>query len=83
MGPSFFSMSYEFKELFDYCKIDNPLKFNELNPIYTVYFADKEKPYTIYKDIERLAKEFEKVEPNFKKGLRIVLKTSKRDFSRY
>ncbi|HEX8548933.1 MAG TPA: NAD(P)-binding protein, partial [Cytophagaceae bacterium] len=30
LGPSFFSMSYEFKELFDYCKIENPLKFNEL-----------------------------------------------------
>jgi phytoene desaturase len=80
MGPSFFSMSYEFKELFDYCKIENPLRFNELNPIYTVYFANKEKPYTIYKDVDKLAKEFEQIEPNFKKGLETYLKQAKEIF---
>jgi phytoene desaturase len=36
MGPSFFSMSYEFKELFDSLGVANPLKFNELNPLYAV-----------------------------------------------
>ena len=28
VGPSFFSMSYEFTELFNYCKIPNPLEMN-------------------------------------------------------
>ena len=34
MGPSFFSMSYEFEELFKYCGIKNPLFFQELDPLY-------------------------------------------------
>lgn len=66
IGPSFFSMSYEFSELFNYCGIKNPLTMNELNPVYAVYFADKKEPYHIYKDLVKLAKEFEKIEPNFK-----------------
>jgi phytoene desaturase len=47
----FFSMSYEFTELFDYCKIPNPLEMNELNPVYSVYFAGKKEPYSIYKEL--------------------------------
>ncbi len=62
MGPSFFSMSYEFKELFEYCKIDNPLSLKELNPLYAVYFENRENPFLIYKDLKKLAKEFEGVE---------------------
>ncbi|MEO5572498.1 MAG: phytoene desaturase family protein [Bacteroidia bacterium] len=62
VGPSFFSMSYEFKELFDYCGIKNPLKLNELNPLYAVYFEGKEKPYLIHKDLELLQKEFSGIE---------------------
>ncbi|MFN8238936.1 MAG: phytoene desaturase family protein [Chitinophagales bacterium] len=65
VGPSFFSMSYEFTELFNYCKIPNPLQMNELNPVYSVYFAGKEKPYSIYKELNRLANEFKEIEPNF------------------
>ncbi len=64
IGPSFFSMSYEFQELFDYCKISNPLTFNELNPLYSVFFSHREKPFTIYKDLDKLAGEF-KEEKNF------------------
>ena len=66
VGPSFFSMSYEFDELFKYCGIPNPLTMNELNPVYAVYFAEKKLPYHIYKDLDKLAKEFELIEPNFK-----------------
>ena len=62
MGPSFFSMSYEFKELFEYCGIKNPLKLNELNPLYSVFFEGKKKPYRIFKDLEKLAVEFTGVE---------------------
>jgi phytoene desaturase len=67
MGPSFFSMSYEFTELFDYCNIPNPLKLRELNPLYAVYFEDKRSPFLIYKDLEKLAKEFENIEPELKR----------------
>ncbi|HEX5001487.1 MAG TPA: phytoene desaturase family protein [Bacteroidia bacterium] len=62
MGPSFFSMSYEFKELFDSCGINNPLKLNELDPLYAVHFEGRKKPYLIYKDLQKLAAEFEGIE---------------------
>ncbi len=71
LGPSFFSMSYEFKELFEYCKITNPLIIRELNPLYAVYFENRFKPFLIYKDLEKLAKEFSEVETN------MVAKTEK------
>lgn len=64
VGPSFFSMSYEFTELFDYCGIKNPLQLNELNPLYAVYFEGKQQPYLIHKNLEKLQKEFEGVENN-------------------
>ncbi len=64
MGPSFFSMSFEFKELFDYCKIPNPLKLRELNPLYAVHFENRNKPFLIYKDLEKLANEFKGIEDN-------------------
>ncbi len=62
MGPSFFSMSYEFEELFKSCGIVNPLILNELNPLYSVYFEGREKPFLIYKDLKKLAREFEGIE---------------------
>ena len=74
VGPSFFSMSYEFTELFDYCNIPNPLQMNELNPVYTVYFADKKDPYFIYKELDKLAQEFSKVEENFEVKAKKYLK---------
>lgn len=74
VGPSFFSMSYEFDELFQYCGIPNPLQMNELNPVYAVYFAEKKMPYHIHKDLDKLAKEFELIEPNFKEKAEKYLK---------
>ena len=71
MGPSFFSMSYEFTELFKSCGIPNPLKLNELNPLYAVYFEGRNKPYMIYKDLDKLATEFNGIEDN------MAAKTSK------
>jgi len=76
IGPSFFSMSYEFTELFDYCKIPNPLQMNELNPVYSVYFADKKEPYSIYKELDKLAQEFADIEPDFKAKAEKYLKST-------
>ena len=76
VGPSFFSMSYEFKELFDYCNLSNPLQMNELNPVYSVYFAGKKEPYSIYKDLNKLAQEFADIEPNFKEKAEKYLKSA-------
>jgi phytoene desaturase len=71
VGPSFFSMSYEFKELFEDCGIENPLQLNELNPLYAVYFEGRSKPFLIHKDLALLQKEFEGIED------RLIEKTEK------
>ncbi len=76
VGPSFFSMSYEFTELFNYCKIPNPLQMNELNPVYSVYFAGKKEPYSIYKELDKLAQEFADIEPDFKAKAEKYLKSA-------
>lgn len=64
MGPSFFSMSYEFKELFKSCGIPNPLILNELNPLYSVFFEHRDKPFQIHKDLDKLEMEFQGIEPD-------------------
>jgi phytoene desaturase len=76
MGPSFFSMSYEFDELFKDCNIQNPLQYQQLDPLYTVNFAGEDKRYHIYMDREKLAKEFENMEPGFKEKLEAYLKNA-------
>lgn len=67
MGPSFFSMSYEFTELFNYCGIKNPLQLNELNPLYSVFFEGRDKPFRIFKDLQKLAIEFNGIENDLEK----------------
>ncbi|MBK7885956.1 MAG: phytoene desaturase [Bacteroidetes bacterium] len=64
IGPSFFSMSYEFKEFFEYCGVPNPLVLQELNPLYAVYFENRANPFLIYKDLQKLATEFNGIEDN-------------------
>lgn len=71
MGPSFFSMSYEFRELFSYCGIENPLTLNELDPLYAVYFEGRKMPFLIHKNLSKLAGEFDGIESD------LVSKTEK------
>ncbi len=77
VGPSFFSMSYEFDELFKYVGLKNPIDFHELNPLYTVHFAGKDERYKVFKDLDLLAQEFAKVEPDFEKKVEKYLKKAK------
>jgi phytoene desaturase len=65
IGPSFMSMTFEFDELFKDCGIKNPLKMKRLDPLYDVYFRGKNKPYRIWKDLDKLAEEFKDIEPGF------------------
>jgi phytoene desaturase len=69
MGPSFMSMTYEFDRLFEDAGIENPLKMQELDPIYQVYFENKKEPYRIFKDLKKLEEEFKNVEPDLAKKL--------------
>jgi len=80
VGPSFFSMSYEFDEFIKDAGISMPFKFVELNPLYTVNFSGKDKTYTMYKDLEKLEQEFIDVEPGLKKKITAYLDTGKKLF---
>lgn len=68
IGPSFYSMSYEFDELFNSVGVKNPLQIEKLDPIYQVYFRHRKEPFKIYTDLEKLAREFS-FEPNFKQKI--------------
>jgi phytoene desaturase len=76
MAPTFFSMSYEFKELADYCKIKMPFEFVELDPLYSVHFEGDKRSYLIYKDLKKLAEEFQNVEPDLERKIRRFLKSA-------
>ncbi len=73
LGPSFFSMSYEFQEFINFCGIEMPFEFIELNPLYAVNFRGSDKNYLIYKDLKKLAAEFESIEPGFEAKARKFL----------
>lgn len=74
LGPSFFSMSYEFDELVKYCDTTMPFEFVELDPLYSVNFKKGGKNYLIYKDLKKLAAQFAAEEPNFEKSIHKYLK---------
>ena len=76
MAPTFFSMSYEFQELVKDCNIQMPFEFVELDPLYSVHFEGDDKSYLIYKDLKKLALEFQEVEPDFEKKLTKFLKAA-------
>ncbi|MCA1746709.1 MAG: NAD(P)-binding protein, partial [Bacteroidales bacterium] len=68
LGPSFFSMSYEFDNFFKDIGIKAPFEFVELDPLYTVNIMNDPRKYTIHKDLDKLAEEFKEIEPDFKKN---------------
>lgn len=80
VGPSFFSMSYEFEEFFRFMEMDPPFEFVELDPLYTVWFRGSGKRYTIYRDLDRLAGEFREVEPDFKRKMEKLLRSAGKFF---
>lgn len=76
-GPSFFSMSYVFKEFLDKCGVALPFEFIELDPLYSVNFRGDDKVYHLYKDVQKLAQQFEGIEPDFEVKMQRYLKKSK------
>jgi phytoene desaturase len=69
-------MSYEFKELAADLDKELPFELMELDPIYTVWYDEPGKRYTIHKDLDKLAAEFEKAEPGFRKKMEAYLKST-------
>jgi phytoene desaturase len=80
VGPSFFSMSYEFVELFESIGEPIPFELNELNPLYTVNIAGSDRVFQIYKDLGKLANEFKGLENDFETKVRAYLKGAKEIF---
>lgn len=76
LGPSFFSMSYEFEEFARDCGIKLPFEYVELDPLYTVNFSDNPKTFYLYKDIKKLAEQFKDIEPDFEEKMHKYLKKS-------
>ncbi len=74
LGPSFFSMTYEFEEFARDCKIEMPFRFIELDPLYSVHFEGNPKTYRLYKDIHKLAEQFKEEEPDFEAKMEKYLK---------
>lgn len=65
MGPSFFSMSYEFDELFESCGERNPLQLERLDPVYQIFFRNRSEPVRLFREMDQLEKEFD-FEPRFR-----------------
>ncbi len=76
-GPSFFSMSYEFTSFAADCGIRLPFHYYALDPLYTVNISGNPKTYLLYKDIHKLALQFNGAEPDFEDNMRRYLKKSK------
>lgn len=74
VGPSFFSMPYEFEELVKDCGMSLPFEFVELDPLYTVNFRGSNRNFRLYKDIDKLSSQFEGIEHNFKAKFTSYLK---------
>ncbi len=73
-GPSFFAMSYEFKEFAADCGIELPFEYTELDPLYTVNFLRNGKTYKLYKDLKKLSAQFADTEPDFEQKMKAYLK---------
>ncbi len=70
-GPSFFSMSYEFDELANDCKL-TPFRLLPLDPLYTVHLRGHQKPIYLHKNRRLLAEQFS--EKDFEKKFDRYLK---------
>jgi len=77
-GPSFFSMSYEFKSFAKECNIELPFQYYELDPLYSVNFSKSPVTYRLYKEICKLADQFREKDPDFENQIRKYLEKSKR-----
>lgn len=73
MAPTFFSMSYEFKEFIESTGIRMPFEFVELDPLYSVNFSGSDRYFQIHKDLKKLSKEFEDLEPGFEEKMKRYL----------
>lgn len=80
-GPSFFSMSYEFENFARDCGIRLPFRYHPVDPLYTVNFRNDPRTFLLYRDIQRLAEQFNGIEPDFAGKMNNYLEKSKEIFN--
>lgn len=80
LAPTFFSMSYEFDELMRDSQMKMPFEFVELDPLYSVHFDGDNRSYLIHKNLEKLAREFAALEPDFEAKMNRFLKSAGKIF---
>jgi len=76
MAPTFFSMSYHFDEFVRDAGIEMPFRFVKIDPLYNVSFRGSDRRFVIYKDLDRLAEQFEDIEPGFRDRMEQFLASS-------
>lgn len=81
LAPTSISMRSEFAEFADYCGFDLPFKLIELDELYSVNFSGSDRRYTIYKDLKKMAREFDGVEVDFETKMEKFLEGAARLFS--
>ncbi|MGL5318614.1 MAG: phytoene desaturase family protein [Bacteroidales bacterium] len=79
MGPTFFSMSYEFEELARDCNITLPFEYHKVDPLYTVNLGNGKK-YQMHRDIKKLADQFTGIEDGFEEKMKTYLEECKMIF---
>lgn len=80
-GPTFFSMPYEFEELFDFCGIKAPFEYFEIDPLYAVNFKNNCETFYLYKDLNKLSEQFLSIESDFKNKLEKYLYNSQKVYN--
>ncbi len=81
MAPTFFSMSYHFDEFVRDAGIEMPFRFVKIDPLYHVNFRGSDRRFIIYRDLDRLAEQFEATEPGFRDRMERFLASSGRLFA--
>lgn len=72
-GPSFFSMSYEFKSFARECGVELPFRYFSIDPLYSVNFRGSSETYYLHRDIGKLAAQFVGKEQDFEKKMNLYL----------
>jgi len=80
MAPTFFSMSYHFDEFVRDAGIEMPFRFVKIDPLYHVNFRGSDRRFIIYRDLEKLTRQFEDIEPGFRERMERFLDSSGRLF---
>ncbi len=76
MAPTFFSMSYHFDEFVRDAGIEMPFRFVKIDPLYHVNFRGSDRRFIIYRDLEKLTRQFEDIEPGFRERMERFLDSS-------